>query len=75
MREVFLDTNVIMGFLIEREPFLESATILFALAEKSELKLYVSSLSFGNLYYIIRKISGRGKALELLQNLAKVQLY
>lgn len=42
---------------------------LFALAETGELTLYLSSLSFSNLYYILRKLKGHAEALALLGKL------
>ncbi|MGH7968340.1 MAG: type II toxin-antitoxin system VapC family toxin, partial [Limisphaerales bacterium] len=42
---------------------------LLALAETGRLTLCVSSLSFSNLYYLLRKLKGHGDALALLRNL------
>src|SRR6187455_2373737 len=66
---VFLDTNVVLDHLADRQPFAEHAHRLFALAEIGELELCVSSLSFSNLYYILRKLNGRVDALTLLRKL------
>lgn len=66
---VFLDTNVVLDHLADRQPFAEHAHRMFALAEKGELQLSVSSLSFSNLFYILRKLNGRADALALLSKL------
>jgi predicted nucleic acid-binding protein len=34
MQELFLDTNIVVDYLINREPFSQSALRLFSLAEK-----------------------------------------
>jgi len=56
--KIFLDTDVALDHLADRQPFAEYAHRLFALSEIGELTVCVSSLSFGNLYYILRKREG-----------------
>ncbi len=57
---VFVDTDIVLDLLARREPFYTAAVRLFSLAEKDYLKLSVSSLTFANLFYILRKqVSGR----------------
>lgn len=56
----------------DRQPFAEYAHRLFAMAETGELTLCVSSLSFSNLYYILRKLKGHEGALALLRKLKQL---
>ena len=67
--KIFLDTDVALDHLADRQPFAEYAHRLFALAETGELTLCLSSLSFSNLYYILRKLKGHADALALLGKL------
>lgn len=67
--KIFLDTDVVLDHLADRQPFSEYAHRLFALAEQDEITLYVSALSFSNLYYILRKLKGGDGALSLLRKL------
>ncbi len=67
--KIFLDTDVVLDHLADRQPFSEYAHRLFALAEQDEIALYVSALSFSNLYYILRKLKGGDGALSLLRKL------
>ena len=67
--KIFLDTDVALDHLADRQPFAEYAHRLFALAETGELTVCVSSLSFSNLYYILRKLKGHADALALLGKL------
>ncbi len=69
---VFVDTNVIIDFLIDREPFANASTKIFDLAEKEKLVVYVSSLCFGDTYYILRKLVGHEKAMILLDRLERI---
>ena len=67
--KIFLDTDVALDHLADRQPFAEHAHRLFGLAETGELTVCVSSLSFSNLYYILRKLKGHSDALTLLGKL------
>jgi predicted nucleic acid-binding protein len=67
--KILLDTDVALDHLADRQPFAEYAHRLFALAETGELTVCVSSLSFSNLYYILRKLKGHADALALLGKL------
>jgi len=67
--KIFLDTDVVLDHLADRQPFAEYAHRLLALAETDQLTLFVSSLSFSNLYYLLRKLKGHGDALALLVKL------
>lgn len=66
MKHWFLDTNVLMDFLAERQPFVQQAELLFRLAVAKRVRLYVASLSFSNLYYLLRRTHGAEAARKLL---------
>ncbi|MEM6396023.1 MAG: PIN domain-containing protein [Bacteroidota bacterium] len=68
MKRVFLDTNIVIDLLAKRDHY-SSAAAIFTLGDKGEIELYVSSLSFANTSYILRKSMGREKALEVLRDL------
>jgi predicted nucleic acid-binding protein len=70
--KVFLDTDVTLDHLADRQPFAENAHRLLALAETGELTICLSTLSFNNLYYILRKIKGHETALTLLGQLKRL---
>jgi predicted nucleic acid-binding protein len=67
--KIFLDTDVALDHLADRQPFAEYAHRIFALAETGELTVCISSLSFSNLYYILRKLKGHSDSLALLGKL------
>ncbi len=54
MTKVFVDTDVCIDLLSGRKPFNMTAEILFSLADKRIIKIYVSSLSFANIDYVLR---------------------
>ena len=55
MDKVFVDTDIILDLLSKREPFYYYSANLFSSADRNEIEIYVSSLSFANLNYILSK--------------------
>jgi predicted nucleic acid-binding protein len=72
MTDIFIDTNVIIDFLIDREPHSREAAIIFTLIEQKKLKGYVSSLTFSNLYYVLRKIESHNKVIAKLDSISRL---
>lgn len=72
MEYVFIDTDVIVDFLTDRKPFsLESAKI-FSLIDQKKIKGCVTSLTFSNLYYILRKFGTHMKVIRSLEELSEM---
>ena len=55
MEKVFIDTDSILDVLARREPFYKFAAHLLSKADKLELEIGVSSLTFSNLNYLLSK--------------------
>ncbi len=70
--KIFLDTDVALDHLADRQPFAEYAHRLLALAEAGEITVCLSSLSFSNLYYLLRKLKGHDEALSMLGQLQRL---
>ena len=69
---VFLDTNVVLDYLLEREDFYENANRLFELAYSAEIPMYISSLSVANIAYVERKNFSREILYDIITDLRKV---
>ena len=54
MKRIFIDTNVIIDVLMQRDGYFSSARVL-ALSKEKEISLFVSVLTMANLAYILRK--------------------
>ena len=72
MTDIFIDTDVIIDFLIDREPHSREAAIIFTLIEQKKLKGFVSSLTFSNLYYVLRKIESHNKVIAKLDSISRL---
>lgn len=55
MEKVFIDTDIALDLLSERQPYYIYAAQLFTLADKGDIKIFVSSLSFSNLNYLLSR--------------------
>ena len=66
MRKIFLDTNVILDFVLKSKDFAREAAILINLSEKKRLQIFLSSLSINNIDYVVSKIGSRKKAREII---------
>jgi len=75
MQNIFLDTNVLIDYLTNREPFSKPAFRLFSLAEKGKIQLNVSAISYTIIYYVLRKNNSHQaiiQSLILLSGLCKI---
>ncbi|MCB9321370.1 MAG: PIN domain-containing protein [Lewinellaceae bacterium] len=70
--KVFIDSDVIIDFFTDREPFANPASRVFELNELGIIKLYVSAVSVNNIYYIIRKYLGHNMALQIIEDLIEI---
>jgi predicted nucleic acid-binding protein len=55
---VLIDTNVVLDFLQEREPFWEGAARLFEWIDAGEIEGFIAATTITNIYYIVRKAAG-----------------
>ena len=72
MTDLFINTDVFIDFLIDRKPHSRDAAIIFTLIEEKKLRGYVSSLSFSNLYYVLRKVESHNKVLTKLGIISEI---
>ena len=55
MEKVFIDTNVAVDFLTERQPWFENAAIIFEAARNGMIKAYCSVLTFSTACYFMER--------------------
>ena len=67
MNRLLIDTNIIIDLLSKREKFYDEAAELFSLADKNQLELTTSSLTFANTNYILSKLTSATESREILR--------
>lgn len=66
MKKIFIDTNIVLDLLGQREPFYEAAAKLFSLADRGKITLYVSSLTIATSNYVLSKLKSAKEARMIL---------
>jgi predicted nucleic acid-binding protein len=64
--QLFIDTDTTFDLLSERQPFYIHAAKLFSLADKGKAELFISSLCFNNLDYLLSKKFGSDVSRNIL---------
>lgn len=63
---VLIDTNIVLDFLQDREPFVEHAARLFERIDTGEIEGFIAATTVTNIYYIIRRVAGRVVAQDAI---------
>lgn len=69
MKGIFLDTNVLIDFFANRKPFSMEAAKLFNFSFKKEINIYISAVSYNNIYYILRQSCSHTETIKMLAEL------
>ncbi|OKH32733.1 DNA-binding protein [[Phormidium ambiguum] IAM M-71] len=55
---ILIDTNVVLDFLQERQPFVENAARIFERIDTGEIEGFIAATTITNIYYIVRRATG-----------------
>lgn len=69
---VLLDTDVVLDFVLEREPFVEAAKVLFESVARGACDGYVSGITPINVFYLGRKLKGAAHTKQAIGDLLTV---
>jgi predicted nucleic acid-binding protein len=67
MTKLFIDTNVMLDLMGERMPFYESAAKIATLADKGQVTIVVSALSYATVSYFLTKYENSETAKSKLR--------
>lgn len=67
MKKILIDTDVILDFFLDREPFSENAASILSLCEKKVIVGYVTPVIISNVYYLLSQKAKQDKVLEKLK--------
>lgn len=71
-KRIFLDTNVILDYLLEREQFYYDALKLWAACEEGTVEGYVSALTVNNVHYIAHRLKSETTAMIAVRGILSV---
>ena len=69
MDKALIDTDVILDFFFDRQPFSEFATEIFSLCESKKIKGFVTPVIYSNVYYLLRQTAKHEKVIDKLNQL------
>tara|TARA_B100000929_G_C15488981_1_gene413751 strand:+ start:39 stop:461 length:423 start_codon:yes stop_codon:yes gene_type:complete len=72
MENVLIDTDVILDFFFDREPFAEFATDILNLCEENKIKGFTTPVIICNTYYLLRKIAKHDIVIEKIKQLLTI---
>lgn len=71
MKNIFLDTNILLDYLTQRQPFFADAEAIFLKVDMGTISLYCSSLSFSTIFYVLRKFQTKPQLFQTLNDLTQ----
>lgn len=72
MESILIDTDVVLDFFFDREPFSVEAARVLSLCERGEVRGYVTPVIISNTYYLLRKTAKHDKVIESLKALLNI---
>lgn len=72
MTKILIDTDVILDFFFDREPFSENAAKILSLCESKEITGFVTPVIISNVYYLLRQTAKHEKVIEKLKLLVSI---
>lgn len=72
MSKILIDTDVILDFFFDREPFSGNAAKILSLCESKEITGYITPVILSNVYYLLRQTAKQEKVIEKLKMLVSI---
>ena len=69
MDKVLIDTDVILDFFFDRQPFAEYSAQVIGLCETNKIKGFVTPVIYSNVYYLLRQTARHDKVMDNLKQL------
>ena len=69
MKNVLLDTNVVLDFALKREPFYENAQTIVNKIANGDFQGYITASMATDIFYILQKTNGKTFALSTFSDL------
>jgi len=69
MKNVYVDTNILVDLIADRRPFSKFAIVLFSKAEEGKVKLFMSSHTIATTHYLLKKYLNEKELREVLYSI------
>jgi len=72
VKKIFIDTNILLDVLLERDPFCRPAQLVWSLAEKRKIQAAISAVSVSNIFFILERLSSKENAYRAVETLLEI---
>lgn len=72
INRIIIDTNVLLDYLLTREPFYEDAKNIISICVDGKTKGCIAAHSISNMFFILRKDYNSNERREILLNLCSI---
>ena len=72
VNKILIDTNVLLDYLLEREPFFEDAKRIMVSCAEGKVKGCIAAHSIPNIFFILRKDYNTKERREILSTLCSI---
>lgn len=72
VNKILIDTNVLLDYLLERDPFFKEAKEVILLCVEGKVKGCIAAHSIPNMFFILRKDYNAKERREVLSNLCSI---
>lgn len=69
MDNVLIDTDVILDFFFDRQPFADYSAQVIGLCESNQILGYVTPVIYSNVYYLLRQTAKHDRVIDKLKQL------
>tara|TARA_Y100001972_G_scaffold120136_1_gene162249 strand:- start:2688 stop:3110 length:423 start_codon:yes stop_codon:yes gene_type:complete len=70
--KILINTDVILDFFFDRNPFAEYASQVFSLCENNLIKGFTTPVIYSNVYYLLRQTASHEKVIDHLKQLLTI---
>ncbi len=72
MKQLLIDSDVVLDFFFDRKPFSVDATRIFSMCESKTAHGFVTPVIISNTYYLLRRTAKHEKVIENLKLLVSI---
>lgn len=72
MRNILIDTDVVLDLFFNRTPYSDSAAVILSLCENKLINGFITPVICSNVYYLLRKTAKHEKVMEKLSQLLTI---
>jgi predicted nucleic acid-binding protein len=72
MKRVLIDTDVILDFFFDRQPFSDDAATVLSYCENKTIQGFITPVIISNIYYLLKRTASHEKVVEKLEQLLTI---